>query len=145
MKSPSIGFNSKEAEEYSRVDITKGKNGVKVEVGAEVGYDSLMDLAEKLDKVVSKYDKEAYFDAEAPGIITAYLTEGKDFDMRKIIEAKRPVNEADKRTTYYTFTLSDDKRELRMADLDGNYTLLNKEELDELFDALVKFRREIKR
>ena len=63
--------------------------------------------------------------------------------MRKIIEAAQ-INEADKRTTYYEFTLSDDKTELRMTDLNGNYTLLNKDEFEELYKALSTFKGKIK-
>lgn len=44
-----------------------------IEVRTELGYDELMDLSEKLDKIVQKYDKYAYFDMEGGGIITAVI------------------------------------------------------------------------
>ena len=48
-----------------------------VEVRSELGYDSLMDLSEKLDKIVQKYDEYAYFDMEGGGIITAVINMDK--------------------------------------------------------------------
>lgn len=50
-----------------------GDKGKKVEVRAELNYDDLMDLASELDKVIDKYDPNAYFEAEQPGIISAVI------------------------------------------------------------------------
>lgn len=44
-----------------------------IEVRTELGYNELLDLSEKLDKIVQKYDKYAYFDMEGGGIITAVI------------------------------------------------------------------------
>ena len=69
----SEGFDDKEAEEYSRVTIEITDDYYDLEVGAELSYDGLMKLSEKLDKVLAKYDKDAYFEAEAPGLLSARL------------------------------------------------------------------------
>ena len=45
-----------------------------IEVRTELGYNALWDLAEKLDKVVQKYDRYAYFDMEGGGTISAVIT-----------------------------------------------------------------------
>lgn len=56
------------------VDIHEADDGrTIVEVRAELSYDGMWELAEVLNKIVAKYDKEAYFDMEEPGIMTAYL------------------------------------------------------------------------
>ena len=56
------------------VDIHEADDGrTVVEVRAELSYDGMWELAEVLNKIVAKYDKEAYFDMEEPGIMTAYL------------------------------------------------------------------------
>ena len=46
-----------------------GSDMVSVEVRAELDYDSFLDLLERLDDVVAKYD-DAYFDMDSPGIAT---------------------------------------------------------------------------
>ena len=75
------------------VDETQADDGrTIVEVRAELSYDGMWELSEALNKVITKYDKEAYFDMEEPGIMTAYL----DLDgiySSKVISVKRtPVN-----------------------------------------------------
>ena len=45
-----------------------GSDMVSVEVRAELDYDSFLDLLERLDDVVVKYDKYAYFDMHSPSI-----------------------------------------------------------------------------
>lgn len=47
---------------------------LKVEVGMELGYNSLLDLAfNYLDPLIVKYDKNAYFDMADAGLMVAYL------------------------------------------------------------------------
>ena len=43
------------------------------EVRAELGYNSFMKLLDVLDPIIQKYDKDAYFDMEEPGISRAYF------------------------------------------------------------------------
>lgn len=77
-KTPKWGFESdKEIEDYINpiFDVSEDpKTGdIEVQVRAELGYDNLMDLSEVLDKVISKYDKDAYFEPEQPGILCAFI------------------------------------------------------------------------
>ena len=47
---------------------------LRVEVGMEIGYNSLLDLATNyLDPIVTRYDKNAYFDIAEGGLMVAYL------------------------------------------------------------------------
>ena len=48
-------------------------NDIEVEFRAEVNYREMEDVCNTLDKVVKKYDKNAYFEPVQPGIATAYL------------------------------------------------------------------------
>lgn len=73
MQTPKFGFPADEAEEYSAVDVIQLEDGLKAEVRAEVSYEGLELLCEALDPIVAKYDTDAYFEPEVPGIISAYL------------------------------------------------------------------------
>lgn len=79
-KTPKWGFESdKEIEDYINpifaVSEDPKTGDIEVQVRAELEYDNLMDLSDVLNKVVSKYDKDAYFDAEQPGILCAFIRE----------------------------------------------------------------------
>lgn len=64
--------DDKDLLEYVYIDTKKDKFGRDVlEVRAELGYNGMVKLAEYLDKIVTKYDKYAYFDQETSGIMTA--------------------------------------------------------------------------
>ena len=72
----SEGFEPDEVKEYSAVDVyfdSKERDRVIVEVRAELSYDGLFELGLRLDKIVAKYDEDAYFEPEEPGITTAYI------------------------------------------------------------------------
>lgn len=75
MSSPNFGFSRDEAIDYSRVDIRfdDDENRIEVEVGAEVDYDGLMQVAQDLDPIIQSYDKAAYFDAEDAGLLIAFI------------------------------------------------------------------------
>lgn len=75
MSSPNFGFSRNEATDYSRVDIRfdDDENRIEVEVGAEVDYDGLMQIAQDLDPIIQSYDKAAYFDAEDAGLLIAFI------------------------------------------------------------------------
>lgn len=75
MSSPNFGFSRNEAIDYSRVDIRfdDDENRIEVEVGAEVSYDGLMQIAQELDPIIESYDHDAYFDAEDAGLLIAYI------------------------------------------------------------------------
>ena len=77
-KTPKWGFESdKEIEDYINpifaVSEDPKTGDIEVQVRAELEYDNLMDLSDVLDKVVSKYDKDAYFEPEQPGILCAFI------------------------------------------------------------------------
>lgn len=76
MSSPNFGFSRNEAIDYSRVDIRfdDDENRIEVEVGAEVDYDGLMQIAQELDPIIQSYDKAAYFDAEDAGLLIAFIS-----------------------------------------------------------------------
>lgn len=75
MSSPNFGFSRNEAIDYSRVDIRfdDDENRIEVEVGAEVDYDGLMQIAQELDLIIQSYDEDAYFDAEDAGLLIAFI------------------------------------------------------------------------
>lgn len=75
MSSPNFGFSRNEAIDYSRVDIgfDDDENRIEVEVGAEVDYDGLMQIAQELDPIIQSYDKAAYLDAEDAGLLIAFI------------------------------------------------------------------------
>lgn len=77
-KTPEWGFETdKEINDYINpfFDVSEDtKTGdIEIEVRAELDYDNLMELADVLNKVVEKYDNDSYFDAEQPGIISAFI------------------------------------------------------------------------
>lgn len=72
MTSPDFGFED-DYDEYSTVEIYDKDEYYEVEVRAEVSYDSMMDMANALDPIVEKYDKDAYFDMVTSGIMSAYV------------------------------------------------------------------------
>lgn len=64
--------DDKDLLEYVYIDTKKDKLGRDIlEVRAELGYNNMIKLADYLDKIVTKYDKYAYFDQETSGIMTA--------------------------------------------------------------------------
>lgn len=77
-KTPKWGFESdKESDDYINpifaVSEDPKTGDIEVQVRAELDYDNLMELADVLNKVVEKYDRNSYFDAEQPGIISAVI------------------------------------------------------------------------
>lgn len=77
-KTPKWGFErDKEIDDYINpifaVSEDPKTGDIEVQVRAELDYDNLMELADVLNKVVEKYDRNSYFDAEQPGIISAVI------------------------------------------------------------------------
>lgn len=69
-----LGYGNDFINDYVFVEVTPSDNDrVKVEVRAELSYDEMFNLASALDKVISVYDSNAYFDNETSGIISAYI------------------------------------------------------------------------
>lgn len=73
MTSPEFGFERDEVADYIRVAAKLENDWIVVEVGAEVDFDGLSEICEKLTKVIADYDPEAYFEPVDPGIAEAYL------------------------------------------------------------------------
>lgn len=73
MTSPGFAFDLDEVDEYSTVEVKRLDDRVKVEIRAEVDFDGLTELGEACNPIIEKYDKEAYFEPEQPGITNAYL------------------------------------------------------------------------
>lgn len=74
MTGPNCGFDEDEAKDYFIVEIEPNGNETVVEVRVELDYDSMMELSELLNKVITKYDKDAYFDMVSSGIISAVIS-----------------------------------------------------------------------
>ena len=70
---PNFGFPEEDVNDYYFVDGKMDNGAFVVEVRAELGYESMVELAEELNPLVAAVDSDAYFDMEAPGIMTAYL------------------------------------------------------------------------
>ena len=70
----SQGFEPDEIKEYSGVNISPEVDRVVVNVWAEISYDGLMELADKLNSVIVKYDKYAYFEPETSGRLVGVIT-----------------------------------------------------------------------
>lgn len=69
---PELGYN--DLNDMFVVEVTLEDDGrIRAEVRAELSYDGLYDLGEACNPIVQKYDKEAYFDMDQPGIMSAYL------------------------------------------------------------------------
>lgn len=70
----SEGFESSDIKDYFFLDIEDTSNNmVRIEVRAELSYDGLIDLGDKLDTIIELYDSYAYFEPVQPGIIEAYI------------------------------------------------------------------------
>ena len=76
MTGPKGGFDDDEWKDYTRVEIKPSDDGrTEVQVRSEflADFDDAIEVSEKLDKIIEKYDKDAYFDIEDAGIIVAYI------------------------------------------------------------------------
>lgn len=71
---PIFGFDEEDADDWWNARSRVESDGrFVVEVRCELSYDGMWRLKEKIDPIVQKYDKDAYFDFEEPGIMSAYL------------------------------------------------------------------------
>lgn len=80
---PKGGFLAPGAEKESRwdmtadevfvVEVSRKDDHILVEVRAELSYDGMFNMCDVLDNIISKYDEDAYFDMEEPGIADAYI------------------------------------------------------------------------
>lgn len=73
MMSPEFGFPEDEVDDYLVVEVRDGDETTCVEVRAEVSYEGMSEMADRLNKIVQRYDPDAYFDHVTYGIIEAYI------------------------------------------------------------------------
>lgn len=76
MMSEEFGFTEDEVPQYSAVDVYMKDDRIVCEIRGELSFDGLMEMCECCNEVIEKYDPNAYFDPEEPGIATAYLEVG---------------------------------------------------------------------
>lgn len=108
MTGPEGGFPEDAARQYAFVESAPVDGGYKIEVRAEISYDGLVSMSEVLDPIVQQYYPDAYFDMEAPGIMSAYLYDNEIGASTKITagidDAGHELDDdenADIRTLYY--------------------------------------------
>ena len=69
-----MGYDDDFIGDYVHIEVKDTEDGrIKIEVRGEFNYEELSELSDRLNKVVSKYDKYAYFDMEDSGIASAYI------------------------------------------------------------------------
>lgn len=86
MTSRKWGFPEDEVKDYLTISVNTEDEDVKVSVGAELTYSSLEELGDELNKIITKYDKDSYFDMECPGRMVAYLFGYKKESINKVEE-----------------------------------------------------------
>lgn len=104
----SEGFDEKEVRDYSRVDAyfdhLDGGHLI-IEVGAEVSYDGLMELCDRLNPIVAFYDEESYFEPVTSGIISAWL----DFNTLLDEGVYSPYDQSDRDNSDYNKSLKSEE------------------------------------
>lgn len=74
MQKSDMGFPLSEIADYLIVEEEETEDGaLKIEVRCELSYEGMSKLAEALDPIVARYDRNAYFDMVAPGIMEAFI------------------------------------------------------------------------
>ena len=68
------GFDENEALAYSAFEFEDEGDRFYIEVRCDgFDYDSMDELSQKLNDIITRYDKQSYFDMAYPGIINAYV------------------------------------------------------------------------
>lgn len=76
------GYEADEIEAYTAVEIKDTVDDmVQVEVRAELGYDDLMELCDKLNPIVAAIDHLAYFEPVTSGIARAFIRNDQSQDI----------------------------------------------------------------
>ena len=73
LMSDEFGFDEYDIDDYTRISITQDNDFIYIEIGAELSYNGMRRLSEKLDEIIAKYDKYAYFDDIDAGLIGAIV------------------------------------------------------------------------
>lgn len=145
MTGPNFGFPRNDVLDYSRVDIgfDDDENRIEVEVGAEVSYDGLMQIAQELDPIIESYDHDAYFDAEDAGLLVAvipYESLRKHTDVNSAVDIPEPSLDPPE---YYDPEEGEEKVEVECdinqleitVDEDGSWEYQRDDFLDEMLTA----------
>lgn len=70
----SLGYTLSDIVDYLTIDIENTKSYYKVYVYAELDFDDMRELADQIDPIVQRYDKNSYFDNVDPGIMVAVIS-----------------------------------------------------------------------
>lgn len=145
MTGPNFGFPRNDVLDYSRVDIgfDDDENSIEVEVGAEVSYDGLMQIAQELDPIIESYDHDAYFDAEDAGLLVAvipYDSLRKHTDVNSAVDVPEPSLDPpeydDPEEGEETVEVECDINQLEIkVDEDGSWEYQRDDFLDEMLTA----------
>ena len=98
------------ADEMYIVEVEKNSDNIKVEVRAELDFDGMINMSEILDDIIRKYDPNAYFDMEEPGIMDAYIFDNSVVSSTDI-NASREDDIFNERDKYLTNPPQDDYEE----------------------------------
>lgn len=80
-------FDEDMVSDFFRVDLMFVEdNMLRIEVGAEVSYDGMVRIIEGLDPIIQSWYEDAYFDCDAPGIMSAYIPLDEDVDACTAVE-----------------------------------------------------------
>lgn len=112
----SQGFDENEALAYSAFEFEDEGDRLKVEVRCDgFDYDSMGELCLILDDIITKYDKDSYFDMDYPGIISAYVD--KNTSVVETLKRIDKFNESYELQTLYEMNqsklTSQDKQKLK--------------------------------
>lgn len=76
------GFDASEIDDYTAIEIKDiADDMIQVEVRAELSYEDLMELSNKLDPIVAEVDKYAYFEPVTSGIVRAHIRKDQSDDI----------------------------------------------------------------
>jgi len=75
MKKEGVDVDDLKAYTVLEIGPSSDQESIKVEVRSEylTSFRAQIEVSQKLDKVVEKYDKDAYFDCEDSGILVAFI------------------------------------------------------------------------
>lgn len=76
------GFDANEVADYTAVEIKNTADDmIQVEVRAELNYEDLMELSNKIDPLISELDKNAYFEPVTSGILRGFIRNDQSDDI----------------------------------------------------------------
>lgn len=88
-----LGYDDDFVSDYIIVEVTEDEDRVKVQVRTELSYEESSELADALNKIVSVYDKDAYFDHYTSNVIDAYIRKDQSDDVvdEEIVNRYAPI------------------------------------------------------